>query len=166
MAADDLRYDWSPSGAYSVEVEWIIPESGRFGRDRHVAHAEATHARITEHGGSEEGERVVTRGEADAYIAQLERAAIEHQADEHEQDLRHAEWLAGLASTCAHCGDHPRQYDGERRLQSGGVGAEMVFGVLSVSNFDVHVYTCGYCGSIELFQGGSMRHPLSGNASA
>jgi hypothetical protein len=42
----------------------------------------------------------------------------------------------------------------------------MVFGVLSVSNFDVHVYTCAYCGSIELFQSGSLRHPLSGNASA
>ena len=165
MAADDLRYDWSPSGAHSVEVEWIIPESGRFGRDRHVAHDHATHARITEHGGSDEGERVVTRGEADAYIAELERAATERGAQEHEKSLRQAEWLAGLVSTCSHCGDQPREYDGVRRLQSGGVGAEMVFGTLSVSNIDLHVYTCAYCGSVELFQTSSLPHPFAGNAS-
>src|SRR5258706_11023688 len=120
MAADDLRYDWSPGGAHSVEIEWIIPESGRFGRDRHVARAEATHARITEHGGSDEGERLVTRGEADAYIAELERAATEHSAQEHEKDLQRTEWMAGMVSTCSHCGDEPRRYDGLHRLQSGG----------------------------------------------
>src|SRR5436190_22215338 len=124
MAADDLYYDWSPNGASSVEIEWIIPESGRFGRDKHVSHAEATHARIAEYGGSAEGERMVTRSEADAYVAELERAATEREAQRHEAGLRHTEWLAGLVSSCPHCGDRPRGYDGVSRLQSGGVGAE------------------------------------------
>jgi hypothetical protein len=33
-----------------------------------------------------------------------------------------------------------------------------------MSNVDVHVYQCMYCGSIELFRaGGPIEHPLAGN---
>jgi hypothetical protein len=165
VAADDLHYNWTPGGGFGIDIEWIIPDGGRFGRDRHVRKAEATHARITERGGTGDGERVVSRGEADMYIAELDRTAAEREAKDHEVELRHAEWLAGLSSTCQHC-DQLRHYEGLRRLQSGGVGAEMVFGTLTVSNIDFHVYTCARCGSIELFQSGSLPHPLSGNASA
>jgi hypothetical protein len=33
-----------------------------------------------------------------------------------------------------------------------------------MSNVNVHVYQCAYCGSIELFRdGGPIEHPLAGN---
>jgi hypothetical protein len=165
MADDDLHYDWAPGGGLSIDIEWIIPDGGRFGRDRHVSKAEASHAKITVRGGTEAGERIVTRGVADAYAAELDRTAADLDAKQREDELRHAEWLAGLVSTCPHC-DRPRAYEGLRRLQSGGVGAEMVFGTLSVSNIDLHVYACAYCGSIELFEQGSVRHPFAANISA
>jgi hypothetical protein len=165
VAEDDLHYNWTPGGGSRIDIEWIVPDGGRFGRDRHVRKAEASHARITERGGAGAGERVVTCGEADAYIAELDRTAAERQAKDHEAELRHAEWLAGLSSSCQHC-DQLRHYEGLRRLQSGGVGAEVVFGTLTVSNIDFHVYTCANCGSIELFQDGSLRHPFAANAPA
>ncbi|MDX6548228.1 MAG: hypothetical protein QOG33_1778 [Gaiellales bacterium] len=166
MANDDIRFDWSPDGASAVAVEWIIPEAGRFGRDRHVSRADASHAKITETGGAASGSRVVTRGEADAYVAELTRAAAEHGAKLEADAAERQRWRDGLSSRCPHCGDEPRYYDGRQRLQSGGAGAEMVFGALSVSNVDVHVYICGYCGSIELFQDRQLPHPLPGNSSA
>ena len=163
--ADDERMTFteSPSGAYYVEVTWIRQGEGRFGRDKTVSRSQATHARIEESGGAQAGERTVTAIEANAYVAELQRLQDEADEREREGEEQREEALDRLASTCPHC-EIARSYEGRRRLQSGGVGAEMVFGeMLSVSNADVHWYACPRCGSIELFADGVVDHPLRGN---
>jgi hypothetical protein len=66
-------------------------------------------------------------------------------------------------STCPHC-NVPRRYEGRRRLQTGGVGAEVMFGeMLTVSNVDAHIYACPQCGSMETFADGVVDHPIAGN---
>jgi hypothetical protein len=164
--ADDkhVTFDATPGGGSFAEVTWILPDAGMMGRDKTVPRSEATHAKITEVGGSNAGTRVVTAGEADAYIAQVQRYLAERDAAAREEAARRQTAIAALVSTCPHC-DQPRAYQGVRQLQSGSVGAEMMFGELfTVSNAGVHWYMCQTCGSVELFADGLVRHPLSGNA--
>jgi hypothetical protein len=165
--ADDTRVTlpFSPSGATLVEIEWIVPDAGRFGRDKGVTRMEATHAKITEYGGSNEGTRTVLAGEADALIREVQLADAERQATKQEAARKYDDWLAGLVSRCERC-DMPREYAGRRRVQTGGVFAEEMVGGWAVSNLDVHVYRCKHCGSLELFADGAVPHPLKGNKPA
>jgi hypothetical protein len=73
-------------------------------------------------------------------------------------------WLASLTSTCPHC-QTARVYAGREQLQEGSWGRVAFLGeTLAMSNVNVHVYHCTYCGSIELFRdGGPVEHPLAGN---
>jgi hypothetical protein len=165
--ADDthVTLPFSPSGANLVEIEWILPDAGRFGRDKGVPRMEATHAKITEYGGSKEGTRTVMAGEADALIREVQLADAERQASNQEAERRYEDWLSGLVSRCERC-ETPREYAGTRRVQTGGVFAEEMVGAWAVSNLDVHVYRCKHCGSLELFADGAVPHPLKGNTPA
>lgn len=73
-------------------------------------------------------------------------------------------WIASLRSTCPHC-QTPRVYAGLEKLQEGSNLRVAFLGeTLAMSNVNVHVYQCGYCGSIELFRdGGPIEHPIAGN---
>jgi len=138
----------SPGGAQSVEITWIAQDAGRFGRDKRVPRAEATHARIREWGGSNEGERVVTVVEADRYISELKLHHAQQAVDGIETERKMATWVDSLCSRCPHC-QEPRTYAGLQRL---------------TSDAEVHVYQCAYCGSLELFRdGGPIEHPIPGN---
>jgi hypothetical protein len=119
----------SPNGADSVEVTWLR-------REKRVPPGEATHARITEWGGSAPGERIVSGSVAYEYVKQL-------QAGDYREPQRSLE----LTSACPHC-DIPRAYSGVELL----------------GTVDMHVYQCVQCGSVELFRDGPIGHPLSGNA--
>ncbi len=138
MAADDRMVFWSsPDGARTVEVVWIEQGAGLLGRDRRVPRLKATNARITEWGGSAEGER---------------------------QSSRRGEVIATITSTCPHC-RIARLYSGLERLQEGGILGVAILGEgWAGSNVDVHVYVCQSCGSLEFFSDGILRHPLPGNA--
>ena len=166
MADDDSRitFPGSPDGARSVEITWNVPDVGRFGRDKRVPRAQATHAGIHEWGGSNEGERLVTVLEANAYIPQLKAYQEQQAADESERARKAKAWLDSLCSTCPHC-NQPRKYMGLERLQEGGRTATVLLGdAWAMSNVDVHVYQCAYCGSLELFRdGGPIEHLIPGN---
>src|SRR5919197_1385716 len=72
--------------------------------------------------------------------------------------------IGRLSSTFPHC-NVPRISRGQRSLQSGNVGAELVFGeLLAVANLAVHVYACPTCGSLELFLAGAVAHPVAATA--
>jgi hypothetical protein len=163
---DDSRIIFwtSPGGARSVEITWIAEDAGRFGRDKRVARAEATHARIHEWGGSNEGDRVVTVVEADRYISDLKLHQAQQAVDGIETERKMATWLDSLCSRCPHC-QEPRRYAGLQRLQEGGRANVWLMGeAWAMSNVDVHVYQCIYCGSLELFRdGGPIEHPIPGN---
>jgi hypothetical protein len=165
--ADDTHVSlpFSPSGATSVEIEWIVPDGGRFGRDRSVPRVEATHAKITEYGGTQSGSRTVLASEADALIRDVQLADAERQAKRETAAAERKQWLASLTSDCPRC-QTPREYAGKRRVQTGGVMAEEMFGVWAMANLDVHIYACRRCGSIELFADGPVPHPLPGNPPA
>ncbi len=81
-----------------------------------------------------------------------------------EEQQRMDAWLGSLCSTCPHCRT-PRAYAGREQLQEASRGRVALFGeMLAMSNLNVHVYQCSYCGSIELFRdGGPIEHPLAGN---
>jgi hypothetical protein len=165
MAADDRMVFWSsPDGARTVEVVWIEQGAGLLGRDRRVPRLKATNARITEWGGSAEGERMVTVFEANAYVKVLEELR-DRQAEEAErQSSRRGEVIATITSTCPHC-RIARLYSGLERLQEGGILGVAILGEgWAGSNVDVHVYVCQSCGSLEFFSDGILRHPVPGNA--
>jgi hypothetical protein len=86
------------------------------------------------------------------------------QAGGADQQRRMDAWLATLTSTCPHC-HTARAYTGLEQLQEGSRGRVALLGeTLGMSNLNVHVYQCTYCGSIELFRdGGPIEHPLAGN---
>jgi hypothetical protein len=165
---DSRRTFWgSPDGARSVEITWIVPDAGRFGRDRRAPRGEATHARVRRWGGRAAGEQVVTAAEADALVHELELFAAQQAVDGIEQERRRTAWLDSLVSTCPHC-QTPRAYAGLEQLQEGSWGRVAMLGeAWAMSNVNVHVYQCTYCGSIELFRdGGPIEHPLAGNRGA
>jgi hypothetical protein len=154
----------SPEGASSVEIEWIVPRAGRLGRDRRVPRPQATHARVRQWGGTSPGERVIPVTEAAALVRRLELHQAREAVDGIERDRRRDAWVATLCSTCPHCLT-PRAYAGLEQLQEGSRGRIAILGdAWGMSNVDVHVYQCTYCGSIELFRaGGPISHPLAGN---
>jgi hypothetical protein len=164
MSDDEkTQFKASPTGATWVEITWILPGAGMLGRDKQVPRSQATHARIEEVSGSNAGTRTVSAIDANAYVRQIEAFLAERDAVRKAAADKRAEAVARLESTCPHC-DTPRRYAGRRRLQTGGVGAEMVFGeMLTVSNVDVHIYTCPQCGSMETFADGVVAHPIAGN---
>jgi hypothetical protein len=84
--------------------------------------------------------------------------------DPAEQRRRLEAWKATLTSTCPHC-QTARAYAGREQLQEGSAARVAILGeTLAMSNLNVHVYQCTYCGSIELFRdGGPIEHPLAGN---
>jgi hypothetical protein len=150
--ADDgsqLIFWAAPDGATSVEITWIVPHTGKRGRDKRVPRAEATHARVRRWGGRAPGEQVISAGDADQLVHDLELFQVQHAVIGIEQARRRQTRTASLTSRCPHC-DVVRVYAGIDR---------------GTSNLDVHVYQCTYCGSIELFRaGGPIDHPLHGNA--
>ncbi len=151
MSEERLGFDGSPSGAHEVEIEWILPDAGRFGRDRRVSRQEATHARITEHGGARAGSRVVSRLDGESYAHELALFARERELADRERERERAAWEASLASRCERCDGRPRDYEGLQQLQVGGRAAAALLGdVVGTGNVDLHLYTCGSCGSAEL----------------
>jgi hypothetical protein len=90
--------------------------------------------------------------------------ADETPQDAAERQRRMEAWMATLTSTCPHC-QTARAYAGREQLQEASRGRVAVLGeMLAMSNLNVHVYQCTYCGSIELFRdGGPIEHPLAGN---
>jgi hypothetical protein len=164
--ADDSRitFPGSPAGVRKVEIAWITKDTGRFGRDSRVPRNQASHARVRESGGSNAGERVLTVTEADAYIRELQAYQDQEAAARLERERSRSAWLATLCSTCPHC-QAPRAYVGLEQLQEGSRTSVALLGeAWSMSNVDVHVYQCTYCGSMELFRdGGPIEHPLAGN---
>jgi hypothetical protein len=132
----------NPDGVKEVEIEWMIPEAGRFGGDKEVKRGEATHAQIK----SVAGERLVTKAEAEEFIAKSAELAKEKEQLTHE--------LAATRSLCRHCGDRPRAFGERVRVQVGSAGLEYIFGELTVSNLDLEYYVCRQCGSLEFFNAG------------
>ncbi len=156
----------SPTGAQSVEITWLKRGAGAFGRDKKVPPAEATHARIIEGGGSQAGERQVSLSEANEYARRLQLYADQQAAEGVTREIERERWLDGLSSTCPHCLG-PRAYAGLEQLQEGSRSSVMFLGEgWAMSNVDVHVYQCLFCGSIELFRDGPIEHPLRGNLEA
>lgn len=86
------------------------------------------------------------------------------QGSDGEKQRRMDAWLATLTSTCPHC-QTARAYAGREQLQEGSRSRIALLGdTLGMSNLNVHVYQCTYCGSIELFRdGGPVEHPVAGN---
>ncbi|HYX84723.1 MAG TPA: hypothetical protein VE777_07115 [Gaiellales bacterium] len=166
MGGDDSRtiFWGSPDGARSIEITWIVPGAGTFGRERRVPRSQATHARVRQWGGTRAGDRVVPAAEAEELVHDLELYQAQEAVDGIERERRRDAWLQTLCSTCPHC-QTPRAYAGLEQLQEGGWGRVALFGEpWAMSNVNVHVYQCAYCGSIELFRdGGPIEHPLAGN---
>jgi len=166
MADDESRMVFwgSPDGADSLEITWILPGAGTLGRDKRVPRAEATHARVQTWGGRAPGTRVLSALEANDLIDHLKLHQAQTAVDGIEQDGRRDAWIATLCSSCPHC-QSPRAYAGLEQLQEGSWGRIALLGeTWGMSNVDVHVYQCMYCGSIELFRaGGPIEHPLAGN---
>jgi hypothetical protein len=166
MADDGSRLVFwgSPDGADSVEITWIVPGTGALGRDKRVPRSEATHARVRVWGGPAPGARLLDALEANDLVHHLELHQAQTAVDGAEQDGQRDAWMATLCSSCPHC-QSPRAYAGLERLQEGSWGRIALLGeTWGMSNVDVHVYQCMYCGSIELFRaGGPVEHPLAGN---
>jgi hypothetical protein len=152
--ADDgsqLIFWAAPDGASSVEITWIVPGTGRRGRDRPVPRAEATHARVRRWGGHAPGEQIMSPEDADRLVHELEVFQAQQAVIGLEQARRRQARVASLSSRCPHC-DVVRTYAGIHRQLEGP------------STLEMHVYQCAYCGSLELFRaGGPIDHPLQGN---
>jgi hypothetical protein len=133
----------NPDGTNEVEIKWVVPDAGRFGGDKGVERGEASHAHIK----SSVGERLVTKAEAEAFIAKSADLAKEKQ--------RLTQELAATRSLCRHCDDRPRNFGEMVRLQAGSAGVELLFGELTVSNLDLEYYVCRQCGSMEFFNAGT-----------
>ena len=167
MAEDgsQLIFWAAPDGASSVEITWIVPGTGRLGRDKRVPRAEATHARVRRWGGRDPGEQVVSAEDADRLVHDLEVYEAQQTVIGIEQARRRQARIASLSSRCPHC-DVVRTYVGLEQLLEGSRSRVAFLGdVWGTSNVDVHMYQCAYCGSIELFRaGGPIDHPLQGTA--
>jgi len=167
MAEDgsQLIFWAAPDGASSVEITWIVPDTGRLGRDKRVPRAEATHARVRRWGGRDPGEQVVSAEDADRLVHDLEVYEAQQTVIGIEQARRRQARIASLSSRCPHC-DVVRTYVGLEQLLEGSRSRVAFLGdVWGTSNVDVHMYQCAYCGSIELFRaGGPIDHPLQGTA--
>jgi hypothetical protein len=166
--ADDgsqLIFWAAPDGASSVEITWIVPGTGRRGRDRPVPRAEATHARVRRWGGHAPGEQILSPEDADRLVQELELYQAQQAVLGIEKARRRQARTASLTSRCPHC-DVARAYVGIEQLLEGSRSRVAFLGdVWGTSNVDVHMYQCTYCGSIELFRaGGPIDHPLPGSA--
>jgi hypothetical protein len=86
------------------------------------------------------------------------------QGSDGDKQRRMDAWLATLTSTCPHC-QTARAYADREQLHEGSRSRIALLGdTLGMSNLNVHVYQCTYCGSIELFRDGDpVEHPLAGN---
>jgi hypothetical protein len=151
-------------GSRTVEITWIVPGAGMLGRDKRVPRAEATHACVRRWGGPGPDEEVIAVTAADRLVRELQLQEAERAVDGIEHERRRETWIASITSRCPHC-DVVRTYAGLERLLEGSRTSVAFLGdVWGTSNFDVHVYQCTYCGSIELFRdGGPIEHPLEGH---
>ncbi len=148
-----------PGEIRSLSVEFVLPDQGRFGRDKHVPYREASHAAVEYWKDNEQVEQTVLLSSAQTLIDQAERDADAQRARAEAAAAAEAAIVADVQQklanlTCPVCGRSEFKEEVSREATDGGG-----------STFRMKLLICQRCDYVMHFSlGRSMFNPSRSNA--